>query len=46
MERTDSLSINGHLIRQKYASPMLMISNAALDVNFLALRKKIPLSFA
>lgn len=45
MKRTDILSINGHLIRQKYAFPMLMISNVPLYVNFIALRK-IPLSFA
>jgi hypothetical protein len=40
MGRTDILSINGHLIRRKYASLMLMISNASLDVNFIALRRK------
>lgn len=45
MKRTDILSINGHLIKQKYAFPMLMIGNVPLYVNFIALRK-IPLSFA
>jgi hypothetical protein len=44
MKRTDVLSINGHLIRQKCAFLMLMISNASLYVSFIALRK-IPLSF-